>query len=177
MYYLYACVSIFSPEIVQAGAVKGLIREHKTIFLLLFFIFYFFAGWSVSALPPPNYEDAILFPVSSSSCGDILGEAATASAVHAHKDVLPSYDTACASADRFQLTVSPASSPRKADGGVSRSLGERASSSTPPSVSESSFSSPATAVYTAPRVPPLLLLLFRVGERRWTWGLPPVTGR
>ena len=115
---------------------------------------FFVAGWCVSALPPPNYEDAILFPVSSSSCGDILGEAATATAVHAHKDVLPSYDTACASADRFQLTVSPASSPRKADGGVSRSLGERVSSSTPPSVSESSFTSPATAVCTAPRVPP-----------------------
>ena len=103
-------------------------------------------------MPPPNYEDAILFPVSSSSCGDILGEAATASAVHAHKDVLPSYDTACASADRFQLTVSPASSPRKADGGISRSLGEGVSSSTPASVSEPSFSSSVTAVCTAPCV-------------------------
>jgi hypothetical protein len=94
-------------------------------------------------VPPPNYENAIFYPVTSGSCSDIIKEqedkddddddaddenfpqeeeveevtseepCARAPLLHKHvqlgqSDSLPSYDSACAWAEWFQLRSSPA---------------------------------------------------------------------
>ncbi|KAK7473636.1 hypothetical protein BaRGS_00035114, partial [Batillaria attramentaria] len=71
-------------------------------------------------LPPPKYEDAILYPLTSSTSD--VSATGSPSPKHVKNDSLPSYDTACSGADLYHLVTpsgvskdSPAQSPSHSD--------------------------------------------------------------